>query len=185
MMVATPTPIEKSDLLFEVVFKDKVVGTLNAERRSEGNKVIYTNLSQVEVNLVKRIEMVYETQVVYEDSVMVSAQVITSVNGKVRKTMETKREGNGYKFYKNGRCTGCVEGPIRYSAIMMLFDEPGNVEETYSEEAGCFFRIETKGGSCYSKVNGRGKKSSYHYSHGTLERMTIEGGLFNFEMVSG
>jgi hypothetical protein len=184
LLTVTPKPsVEEESVLFDIVHKDRIVGVLKAVKRSNGASIIYENFTRVNTCIIKRIEMTYETKVVFENGEMVEANVITRVNGKLRACLQTRKTGSRYHFLKNGKMKKVVENPIRFSSIMLLFEEPRDVDYTYSEETGCFFKINPSGKLVYRKMNGRGKISTYSYSAQALQRIAIEGGLFNFEMI--
>lgn len=169
-------------LTFDILYGEKTVGELTASLVKAGGKEIYESKTTVRANLIKKIEVQYLGSAVFQDGILQSAKVKSLFNGDVFADGETRKVGNDYQFYENGKLKRTVKGPITFSVLQLTFVEPTGISTVYSEEAGVMQEITAGGNGAYSKLNSRGRTNRYQYSSQDLQKIWFDGGIVEFEM---
>ncbi|MBK8504162.1 MAG: hypothetical protein IPL46_19315 [Saprospiraceae bacterium] len=173
------TPVDTINL--QILYKQKVVGQFSAHMSKIGDLTVYQSNSTVTVNIV-RAQISYQIKVVLRNGFLEESDLKMSVNGRLRTHSQTKRVGDVYTFYKNGKALQEVHEAITHTTIMLYFDEPSGISRTYSEECGDFCAILVGSPGTYQKINAKRKKNTYRYNDNLLKHLLIETTLMDFEM---
>ena len=180
LLVNAP-PIETVNL--QILHKDKMVGQFSAQRSKFGDLTVYQSHSTVGSNKL-RVQISYEIRVVLQKGVLQESDLTMTINGRLRTHSQTRKDGDIYTFYKNGKNIGEIQEEITHTTIMLYFDEPIDIRKTYSEEQGNFCKILRHGSQTYQKINSKGKINTYRYSANSLRYLLIKNNLIDFEMIS-
>ncbi|MBK7406786.1 MAG: hypothetical protein IPJ40_01145 [Saprospirales bacterium] len=168
---------------FQVIYDDRPLGDMVATRERVDDEEIYRNATTIRTRISRPIEVQYQSRVVFKNGILQEATVHSLLNGDVYENVETRKVGNAYNFLKNGKLKRTLDGPITYSALQMLFEEPTGISAAYSEEAGDFHTIKSNELTKYSKVNSKGRTNYYYYDKQFLKKIEIDAGLVKFEMI--
>lgn len=168
--------------VFDLIHKDKIVGTLTANKIINGNETKYTSLTELEIHIFTKISVSYNYEVLYKNDVLNKGAVIVKVNGHEKTNVKTETENSQYSFYSNGKIVKNFDAIISNSVIMLFFEEPIGVSEIYAEEPGEFHKIEVIGNS-YVKTAQSGHENIYTYKKGELKRVDVNGGIVQFHMI--
>ncbi len=179
--VYLPKPID--EVYFNVLHNGKNIGELKASKSVDGEFTTYTNTTDLKAKVVMDMRVKLKIQSLYKNNQLESSKVDISVNDKPYSNNSTKRLGNTYQFFKDGKLKMTINGPIKYSATLMLFEEPKGMTTAYSEESGGFHAIQKSVTNVYEKQNARGRKSIYHYQNQLLKSLDVDLGLTEIEMV--
>lgn len=169
---------------FKILHKGDVIGELRSIKSKDGDRTTYQNTTNIQTKIVTEVRVKFDIQAVYNGKLLESSKVDIMVNGKPYASTTTKRVGNGYQFFKEGKLKSSVKGDIIYSSARMMFDEPKGFLNAYSEEKGEFHSIETAVANTYEKLNSRGRKTIYHYQDKALEQVEMDLGLTEIEMLA-
>jgi len=179
--IYSPKPIE--EVYFKVLHKGEYIGELKASKTVDGDFTTYTNTTNLKARVIMEMRVKFKIQSIYKNNQLESSKVDISVNEKPYSNNSTKKVGNSYEFYKDGKLKSTINGPIKYSANLMLFGEPKGITTAYSEESGGFHTIQKSVTNVYEKQNSRGRKSIYHYQNQMLSSLDMDLGLTEIEMV--
>lgn len=171
------------ELRFDVLHNGKTVGEFKAFKSVDGVQTTYVNITEIKTKIVAPVRVNVKIQSTYKNNELEHSRVDVNVNGKPYSTSMTKRIGNQYQFFKDDKLKSTLNGPIKYSAALMMFKEPSGIATAYSEEGGSFHAIEKSVANVYEKLNSRGRKSIYHYKNQILKSMDMDVGLTTIEMV--
>ncbi|MFS4416450.1 DUF6134 family protein [Maribacter sp. 2307ULW6-5] len=170
-----------SSLYFDIVVKNKVVGSLKASQITKGSKTTYQSFTSIKTHIIKDIKVNYEYDVTFDNFLLQKADVHITVNDKPHAETSTLRNNAGYKIVKNQKESSLDES-IEYATILLYFKEPAKISSCYSEQDGTMNTIVSMGNNSYKKINAKGKENSYYYKNGVLQKAIIDGGIVNFEM---
>ena len=174
----------KNTRLFDIIHKEKVIGSLKASKTIKDSKVHYHSVTSISTRIIKEIDVNYMFNVTYEDKKLMRANVLIDVNDKPYADILTNWEIDYYQISKNDKKELVVEEEINYATILLYFDEPINVKRCYSEQDGSFNTIEVLGNHSYKKINSKNHENIYYYKNGFLEKAEINGGLVKFNIVA-
>ncbi|WP_299317177.1 DUF6134 family protein [uncultured Maribacter sp.] len=174
----------KNTLLFDIVHKDNVIGSLKASKTIKDSKIHYQSVTTINTRVIKEIDVNYLYNVIYENNKLKRANVLIDVNDKPYADILTKWEIDYYQISKNNKNELVVEEDIKYATILLYFVEPVNIERCYSEQDGSFNTIIPLGNHSYKKINAKKNENIYHYKDGFLEKAEINGGLIKFDIVA-
>lgn len=181
-----PAPANVEVLEFDIDRGNKVVGQLVAKKEVIGDKTVYTSKTEATISMLVKVHVEYQFRAEFKGDVLSSANAEIHVNGKQHVESVIQDEGGKYKFVKNEEHdneTKELDYPIKYPAILLLFQEPGDVKRSFSEEDGVFHKIQKVGSNVYEKTNPKGKVNQYHYENGVLDKAHLDAGLVQFTLL--
>lgn len=181
LLIKDSKPVEEFRL--DILRNGTSVGELKASKTTDGERTTYLSLTNIKIRILAVIQVNYRTQVTFKNGELESSKVDITLNGKPYGTSSTKRLGNIYQFYKDGKLKSTITGAIKYSSALLVYGEPKGFIAAYSEESGTFQSIEKQGTDVYEKVNSRGRKTIYHYQNQALNSLKLDAGIAEFEMV--
>lgn len=173
-----------TSLYFDIVVKDKIVGSLKATQSSKDSKTYYHSSTTIKTRIIKDIAVNYKYDVTFENEILKKAGVNITINKKPHANTLTQWEDTHYQIAKNGKNEVAMKDSIDFTTILLYFEEPINIARCYSEQDGSFNTIVSLGNHSYKKINSKGKENIYHYKSGALEKANIDGGLVKFEIVA-
>lgn len=180
----SPRNAEDTTLYFDIVHKDKIVGSLKTTKTIDRSKVYYQSLTRIETRIIKDIEVDYTYKVAFEKGILEEASVAISLNDKPYANTYTERQATQYQIVKNGKIETTLKDTIGYTTILLYSKEPKDISYCFSEQDGSFNTIVALGNHSYKKVNSKGRENTYHYKDGVLEKASIDGGLIQFELIA-
>ncbi len=175
------TPIDTVN--FQIIHKHKIIGQFSAQKSRMGELTVYQSNSILTTNFV-RMQVSYQIKVVLKNGILEESDLKMIVNGRLKTHRQTKKDGDRYTFFKNGKAKGKIQDVITHTTVMLYFDEPLGIRKTYSEEQGNFCEILHSPPDTYQKINAKGKKNTYRYSDNLLRHLLIETTIMDFEMMS-
>ena len=174
---------EDTSIAYDVIKGDKVLGQMIAEQTTQDGISTYKSSSSVNYKVVFDVLIEYECAVTMKNNELFSAEAQIIANGNVREHTITKKSGNGYRIAKNGKAEDAFLEKIEYPAVLLLFEEPVNVSNSFSEKNGAFHSIEAMGNHSYKVTTSSGKTNRYYYENGELQRAELDSGIFKFEII--
>ncbi|MBU2945287.1 DUF6134 family protein [Zobellia uliginosa] len=169
-------------LHYDIVMKDKVIGSLDTHKRTKGDLTTYESFTSIKTKLLTKIEVDYKYDVAFNKSLLRKAKVSIVVNNKQHAETSTLWKDQQYQIIKNNK-ESSIQDPIQYTTILMYFKEPKQIKHCYSEQDGTMNTIIPLGNNSYKKINANGKENIYFYKNGTLQKASIDGGLVDFELI--
>ena len=99
----------KNTLLFDIVHKDNVIGSLKASKTIKDSKIHYQSVTIINTRVIKEIDVNYLYNVIYENNKLKRANVLIDVNDKPYADILTKWEIDYYQISKNNKNELVVE----------------------------------------------------------------------------
>ena len=177
-----PTPIE-TIRHYDIIVKDKIVGSLSASQKTKGPKTMYQSLTSIKTKLIREIEVDYKYDVTFDSSILKKANVSITVNDRPHARTSTVWKNTEYEIVKDEQESTLKES-IQYATILLYFKEPTDVQNCYSEQDGTMNTIVSLKNHSYKKINSKGKENTYYYKNGILHKAIIDGGVINFELLA-
>ena len=119
-------------LYFNIMHNDNLVGTLEAKKEINGEKIIFTDQIVISTRILTKIEIEYKYEAIYSNNALTESNVVIMLNGHQKTKTTTDRDNNIYTFYKNDTKENKIDQIIQYSTIMLLFEEPNNISKVYA-----------------------------------------------------
>ncbi len=88
---------------FNVIHNGGVLGTLDATKTEDGNKVIYTSHTNLDYHLLTSIKIEYDYEVVFIAELLEEAKVHIKVKGSDKTNVKTLKSGIEYQFYSGDK----------------------------------------------------------------------------------
>ena len=168
---------------FEVLHDNRLLGTLEATKTVTGNQIVYTSHTQIEYHLMVNIEVVYDYHVTFSNGILQEAKAHIMVRGNDKTKVQTVKAGSDFEFYSEGNLEKTIKGTITNSIIQLLFEEPKGVSRIYAEEHGEYHELRELGDHLYLKSTPSGKKNTYFYKDGILQKSDVNAGIIKFSIV--
>ncbi|MCK0190646.1 DUF6134 family protein [Arenibacter sp. F20364] len=176
--------VPKTSKYFDIVLKDKIVGSLKVSRSTKDSTTYYNSTTSIKTRLIKNIEVDYKYDVVFDNMMLKKADVQITVNDKPHAETTTLWKEGYYQVLKNSNEEITLMEPIDYTTILLYFKEPVDIDRCYSEQDGSLNHIISLGDHTYKKINAKGKENTYHYKNGVLTNAVIDGGILSFNMIA-
>ncbi len=178
-----PNEIPSEKLHFDVVRNDKTIGELTAIRTAEEGLITYKSYTRINAHILKKIAVLFQAEVTMKQDQLNSSDASIEVNGKTRDRTQVTWTGDKYHIQTKGKREKWLSDPIAYPAILLLFEEPIDVETSFFEETANFHPLYPMGNHSYKKINAKGKENWYYYEKGKLQRAVVDAGIVRFEMI--
>ncbi|WP_168796643.1 DUF6134 family protein [Cognatitamlana onchidii] len=169
--------------LFNVIYQDKLLGTLEATKVTKGNVINYKSHTNIEYSFLINFSISYKYDVLYVDGILKDANAHITVRGKDKTKVRTILEEGVYNFYSNEKLSKTIETDIKNSVIQLVFQEPVAVKTVYAEEHAEFHQMEKISEHAYKKKSHTGKESYYYYQQGILQKSEVDAGIIRFSIV--
>ncbi|MDO6492273.1 MULTISPECIES: DUF6134 family protein [unclassified Cellulophaga] len=173
------TKADTTVLNFNILHKNKVVGSLVATKVINGDIISYHSFTQIQTKIITTVDLKYDYNVTFNSDKLFNSNVNILLNGKSLAETSTLFRNGEYLVTKNKKVLK-LQDSIVYSTVLLYFKEPINVKECYSEQDGSFNTLVSLGNHKYKKINSKGNENVYVYKNGVLYEATIDGGLINF-----
>ena len=183
LLTLSPNEVSDERLQFDVVRNDKTIGELIAIKTGDDDLITYKSYTRINARILKKIAVLYQFEVTMKEDQLNSSDAIIAVNGKTRDHTQVKWTGDKYHIQTKGKREKWLLNPIAYPAILLLFEEPIDVETSFFEETANFHSLYAMGSHSYKKINRKGKENWYYYKNGKLQRATVDAGIVRFEMI--
>ena len=175
---------EATTLHFDILFKDEVVGNLEASKFLDDSMLRYSSTSSLGVKILKDFQVDYDFEVYFEDGMLKKSDVDITINQKPHAQTSVEWTNKAYAIEVNGKKEAVLKDSIVYSTIMLYFREPMGIERCFSEQNGSFNDLVALGKHRYKKINSKGRENIYQYENGALKEANIDGGIVEFQMVA-
>jgi hypothetical protein len=175
---------QEEKYVYKIIHKGKEIGTLYAKKEQLGDKIIYSNRTEIDTRIITKIEVDYNYKVVYKNNLLSHAYVLILFNGKEKTNTYTDRSNNQYIYYEDDDVKNIISKKITYSTVNLMFEEPLGINEVYAEEHGEFHAMECIAPNTYKKTINRSKSSVYKYKNGKLLEAEVDAGLITFQIIA-
>jgi len=165
---------QKTIVNFEVSLDGKIIGGMVATKEVNGDEVNYTLHSDVEAKVLRMsVEVESELEMRTKDQILISGTSYQYSNrGKSNISASVKRqEDKTYKAVKNGKTRVLPISQIQNTVTDLYFREPVGVSTVYSIADADFLSIESKENGLYLLILSNGKRNTFTYVDGYLEKM--------------
>ncbi|MEC5147361.1 DUF6134 family protein [Chitinophaga sp. 212800010-3] len=159
-------PVSAQTNTFEVRIANHAVGTIEANRKLNGDNKSIIIKTRIQVMLSKiNSDIVNE----YNNNILTVARSsrISGKTGEDRQTT-TRRNGKDYTITMNGEQSVLDNAEIESCVADLYFAEPRHVNRVFSETLGRFLPLKAIGGGMYELILPEGKKNIYKYENGAL-----------------
>ncbi|MGO2359389.1 DUF6134 family protein [Mesonia sp.] len=174
---------QTQSLTYNLFYRNKKVGTLQAIKKVEDQRTIYQNQTNINTKILfSKIKVDYSYFVAFNKTKLSKAKVLIEVKGDKRNDTQTILENGIYHYYEDQKLKSKIEDDITYSAVMLMLEEPIGIHKVYSEENGTFHSLRKVGEHAYEKTNDKNNVNEYVYKNGVLESGTIDAGIIKFRL---
>ena len=180
----TNPDVPKTSKYFDIVLKDKIVGTLKVSQSAKDSLTYYHSSTAIKTRIIKDIKVDYKYDVTFDNMMLKKADVKITLNDKPHSETTTLWKDGYYQITKNSHKESTLIEPISYSTILLYFQEPVDIDRCYSEQDGSVNHIVDLGNHTYKKINSQGKENTYYYNNGILKKAVIDGGIVSFDMIA-
>jgi len=170
-------------ITFEVVMRNKIVGELIASKEQKKELTIFKSKTQIKTQLLKEINVLYDYTATFSKKKMIHSTADINVNGKAHEKTLTKWNDKNYDITFLKKKKKSVGESIVYSSLKLLFDEPNQVRQSFSEKDGEFHKLELFENNIYKKTNSKGRVNKYFYKDGQLEKAEVNAGIIKFQLI--
>lgn len=175
---------EVTTLNFDILFKDEVVGNLQASKFLDDSAQHYKSTTSLEIKIVKDFQVDYDYEVYFKDGILKKSNVDITINQRPHAQTSVEWTNTAYAIEINGKKEDVLKDSIGYSTVLLYFREPRGIERCFSEQNGTFNDLIALGNHRYKKINSKGRENIYQYENGALKEAHIDGGIVSLKMVA-
>ncbi len=162
---------QKTEIVFEVSFKNKKIGTIHAVEEAKGNRVIKDLKTNTDTKvLMIAVHVESEVTVVTENNILIEGTAYRHANrGPEDIHARVKKTGDKtYQFNRDGKQLTLQNEVITECMIDLYFKEPKNSTTVFSNMYGKKLVLKSLGGNRYQLITPDNKDSYYTYKNGKL-----------------
>jgi len=160
------------NLKYEIVKGDKVIGSLDAIRTVDKEKVIYTLKNRVEFKVLFSFIVQYDLKETFINGILIIGQGKNSLNEASQKETSILKNEKGYLLNLDGTPNQLEDKAINYSVSRIYHEEPHDGKSIYSQYFGRDLHIEKIGDQKYVLTSPDGE-NEYTYSRGYCTEVKV------------
>jgi hypothetical protein len=172
LTLSTSGLILGQSLKYEIVKGDKVIGSLDAIRTVDKEKVIFTLKNRVEFKVLFSFIVQYDLKETFINGILISGQGKNSLNEASQKETSILKNENGYLLSLDGTPNQLEDKAINYSVSRIYHEEPYDGKSIYSQYFGRDLHIEKIGDQKYVLTSPDGE-NEYTYSGGYCTEVKV------------
>lgn len=162
---------QRTEITFNVIFKDKNIGKIIATELRNDTKTTYDVKSETNAHvLMFSVHVESEMKIEKGKEVMLEGTAYRHANrGAEDVHATTKRlSAKKYERQRNGKTTTYTEGEINFCVAELFFKEPTGVTKIYSNMYAEMLSLKSLGDGRYQMTTPDKKNSIYTYQNGKL-----------------
>ena len=175
------TGINAQEVKYDLISKNKVIGSLTATKTKTEKGYTYKVKSKVKYLYIYSYS--YQLESEFENGHLIKNSLKTYLSGKESSSSSVRRVSNHYEISNDGKKT-IFNGKITYSEALIYFTEPLSKTNLFSEFLGMEKPIKKIKPGSYKLTNPEnGLVSNYIYKNQLLQSAVIDLGLLSFKLV--
>lgn len=162
---------QKKEIVFNVVFKDKNIGTIHAVKEVAGNKAISDLRTNTDAKVfMMSIHVESEVNAIKENGVLMQGTAYRHANrgSEDVHAKVTKLADKTYQAVKNGKTTKLENKLINICVVDIYHQEPKGLNAVFSNMYAEFLKIKALGAGKYQVTTPDNKDTYYNYKNGQL-----------------
>ena len=164
---------QPNQIMFDLIHKGKVIGTLNAHRYIQNGENLYTVHTTITQKVLHIKECLYDLKVRYNNGQLISSDYKLHINGKLDRSATTVQKDNVLYGTKNGNKEVALKHPISFSSALFYFLEPQGVRNMFSESKLISRKLKRHPQKQHVYVLDK-NKGEYYYENGQLQKIIYD-----------
>lgn len=169
-------------LNFDLIKGNKIIGSMNAWKKCQGGECAYSVNSRASLQLLITIESEVTLTANYKDGKLQASVMRNTRDEKIRESSGIFWNGESYEFLKNGESKSLGTDPVSYSSAQLLFEEPVEIDQVFSERLGTYLPLRKIDSQSYQLSLPNGNNYVYSYRDGICQEVIIEHPLGNLSL---
>ncbi len=164
---------QERTLAYDLMHKNKVIGSLIATRQTNGSSEIYVVKTEITKKILHVKHCTYDLIIHYEDGKLKSSDYKLYVNEKLDKKTMLVQKGGQLIAMKNDKPKKMRKKEIDFSSALLYFKEPAGITETFSEPNLKSRHLAPHKSKAHTYVLDK-NVGEYYYENGELQRMVYD-----------
>ncbi|MEQ8546532.1 MAG: DUF6134 family protein [Cyclobacteriaceae bacterium] len=160
------------NLRYEIVKGDKIIGSLDAKKIVDKDRVTYTLKNRVEFKVLFSFSVQYDLEETFSNGILISGKGKNSLNDASQKETSIEKNETGYLLFLDGTPNHLNDKKIEYSVSRIYHEEPFDGKAVFSEYFGYYLHIEKIGENRYLLRSPDGE-NEYTYSQGYCTEVKV------------
>jgi len=160
------------NLRYDIVKGDKVIGSLDAKKIVDEDRVTYTLKNRVEFKVLFSFSVQYDLEETFANGVLIRGKGKNSLNDASQKETSIDKNETGYRLILDGTPNHLSEKEIEYSVSRIYHEEPFDGKAVFSEYFGYYLHIEEIGDHRYLLRSPDGE-NEYTYNRGYCTEVKV------------
>lgn len=152
-------------LKYDIVRSGKVVGTMNASMIKNSTNVEYMTESKINMTMLVSVDVYNKVSGLFVDGVLQKGGITRRVNGNTKADVQLTLDKGKYLINESGNVSS-MQAVIRYSTACLMFIEPVNNKQVFSEVFKKFLVIGKISEHTYALQMPDGYQNIYTYKDG-------------------
>ncbi|MCC6288315.1 MAG: hypothetical protein IT249_10560 [Chitinophagaceae bacterium] len=152
-------------LKYDIIRADKVVGIMNATMKKNNTNVEYVTESKINMTMLVSIDVYNKVSGIFVDGVLHNGGIIRKANGSVKADVQLTLDKGKYLINESGNVSS-LQAVIKYSTACLMFNEPVNNKQVFSEVFKKFLSIKKLSEHTYALQMPDGYQNIYTYKDG-------------------
>lgn len=164
---------EADPAIFDIIHKDKKVGTVHAWTSNEDGATIYNLKTEITKKVAHVKHCLYTVKATFINDTFTSSNYELYINEKLDNKVEVFKDGQKLKGSKKGKKAKVIDPVPSYISALFFFKEPTGVGSTYSESKLKSRKLKPHKKKEHTYILGN-NSGEYQYLDGKLMRMIMK-----------
>lgn len=169
---------ESRRMTFGIYQGNTELGTIESVKISMGNTTKYLITSDARFRMIVRYHRTTDMRVEYRSGILHNSISEVYNKGKLDERSAVSREGYGYRCRRDAHDVPCT-GEITFSASMLYFHEPKDIQRVFIEHFMEFGSIEETIPGTYRLTLPNNRANYYKYREGELQEVFVKRAAFS------
>ncbi|MFK7925045.1 MAG: DUF6134 family protein [Bacteroidia bacterium] len=167
-------PLANAQILhYDVFYGDSQVGTMEVEKKQEGDKEVLHSYGKVTLNLIWTLELEFIHHAEFKAGSLLSSMSKNLRGGELTDMSSGYQKDTLYQNRVNDELKQVVL-PIRNTVLTLYFGEPKGLKAIYSERTGTLLPVFCSRPFHYEITQFNGNKTRYVYQNGRVKLMEVD-----------
>lgn len=183
-LISFKTEFPKTEKIsFTVSRNNDSIGYVDIEKKIVDDLTSYIIDSEVNVRVLFNFTAKGHEESVYKKHVMIYSSMYRKLNSRTKLNHSISLKNGNYIFNNKGEESNLNLGLIKNNLATLLYNEPTDITEVYSDKFKRMVKIKSLGNGTYTIALPNKSTSVYHYKNSQCVRVELEGSFYKVDLV--
>ena len=172
-----------SQLVFNIIKNDAVIGTIKISERKSNDSIIYNIESKIEAQFILKFKVVGKEKYIYKDGTLIYSSLFRTLNKKVKTNHSITYNEGQYNLQTPEKVSPLNFEAIKQNLMTLYINEPIGIEAVFCDNQKQMVKVESMGDGTYRVELSKGKYNVFHYKDGRCTKIEAVSPMFDVTLI--